>query len=186
MRFRPNHLAVIGRWTASLLCGLAVLAAVGYGVALSQGYRFFVEMSGSMSPKITTGSLILSKPVSEKDVHVGDVVSFIAPDGTGRVITHRLHSIVARNGKIGYRTKGDANPVADSWVIRFPNKVGLEQFSVPLLGYGVYALDLRPVRLVLVGLIALTFGCAFVGRLWRPELSTMRERRTARKAGSTA
>ena len=183
MRFRRS-LTAFGRRTASLLCGLAVLAAVGYCVALAQGYRFFIEMSGSMAPKITTGSLIISKPVPGSQVHLGDIVSFVAPDGSGRIITHRLHSVVEHKGKVGYRTKGDANPIVDKWILQFPNQVGIEKLSVPLVGYGIYALDKHVVRVAIVGLIGLMFAWIFVGRLWRTELASIRERRKARRADS--
>src|SRR4051794_2637023 len=140
MRRRPS-LSSLGRATASLLCGLAVCSAVAYAVALGFGYRFFVVMSGSMRPVLPVGAVVVSKPQPASSIRVGDIVTFVAPDGSGRTITHRLHAVVHHQGKTGYRTKGDANPSADAWIVQFPREVGVEKLAIPGVGYLLYALS---------------------------------------------
>lgn len=70
------------------------------------GYQFYKVMSGSMSPTLKIGSVIISKkPENASSLKVGDIITF-KQDGT--VVTHRIIEIVKENG-IRYRTKGD-NP----------------------------------------------------------------------------
>lgn len=176
MRRRPS-LASLCRAAASLLCGLAVCSALAYVTALGLGYRFFVVMSGSMRPVLPVGGVVVSKPQPASTLHVGDIVSFLAPDGSGRVITHRLHAVVHRRGKTGYRTKGDANPSVDPWTVQFPRQVGVEKLAIPGVGYALYALATHGARLALVALIAVVLAFALVGRLWRDELARLRSRK---------
>ena len=163
--------------TASLLCGLAVISAVAYSTALVSGYRFFVEMSGSMRPTLATGSLVMSDPQPGASVHLGQIVTFIAPDGSGRTITHRLYTIVHHKGKTGFRTKGDANPAPDPWIVRFPHQVGVERLSIPYAGYLFYALAQRTTRLLLIVLIAVLTAFLLVRRIWRTEIELPSKKR---------
>jgi signal peptidase I len=180
-----RKLGVLGRLTASLLCGLAVCAAVAYGAALGSGYRFFIVMSGSMAPRIPTGAVVMSKPQPAAHIKVGQIITFVAPDGSARLITHRVYAIVHRNGKTGYRTKGDANPVADAWTVSFPHQVGVEHLAIPWAGYMLYGLSQHRARLLLLGLIAAGVASLLVGRLWREELAVLRKRLRPGRADST-
>jgi signal peptidase I len=174
----------LGRAAASLLCGLAVCSAVAYAGALGLGYRFFVVMSGSMEPVLPVGGLVMSKPQPASAIRVGDIVTFLAPDGTGRTITHRLHAVVHHRGKTGYRTKGDANPSVDPWTVQFPRQVGVEKLAIPGVGYALYALSTHGARLLLVALLAVLLAFALLGRLWRDELRSVGARLRPRRIGS--
>ena len=169
---------------ASLLCGLAVAIALAYGVALHLNYHFFVEMSGSMAPALPVGSVIVAKPQVGSATRVGQIITFVAPDHSGRLITHRVREVVVRKGRTGYRTRGDANPAADSWTVRFPHQVAVEQFAIPWAGYALYALSQQFARILLVALVALAITFAVVTRLWRDELAAVKVRRRVRKAGA--
>jgi signal peptidase I len=159
---------------------------VAYGAALAGGYRFFIVMSGSMGPGIPTGAVVMSKPRPGTSVKVGEIVTFVAPDGSARLITHRVYAIVHHEGKTGYRTKGDANPIPDSWVVRFPHQVGVERLSIPLVGYALYGLSMHRARLLLLGLIAAGIASLLVGRMWREELGLLRRRLRIGKVDSPA
>lgn len=70
------------------------------------GYQLYKVQSGSMSPTLPIGSIILSKKPSDASaLKVGDIVTF---SQNGIIVTHRIIEIVNDNG-IKYRTKGD-NP----------------------------------------------------------------------------
>ena len=69
------------------------------------GYTFFEIISGSMSPTIEKGDMILVK--LDTDYNVGDIISF---KDNGTIITHRIIEINDNN----YVTKGDANNTADN------------------------------------------------------------------------
>ena len=183
MRLSPR-LRRCCRVAASLFCGLAVISAVAYGTALVFGYRFFVEMSGSMRPTLPIGSLVMSDPQPGSSVHLGQIVTFLAPDGSGVTITHRLYTVVHHNGKTGFRTKGDANPVPDPWVVRFPHQVGVERLAIPYAGYLFYALSQRSTRLLLIALISVSSAYLLVRRIWRPETESLSRRRRRLEAAT--
>ena len=69
------------------------------------GYTFFEIVSGSMSPTIEKGDMILVK--LDTDYKVGDIISFKEDDS---VITHRIVEIKENS----YVTKGDSNNTLDN------------------------------------------------------------------------
>ena len=90
------------------------------------GYTFFEIVSGSMSPTIEKGDMILVKLDSE--YNVGDIVSYKDNDS---IITHR---IVEKNDSY-YVTKGDANntldnPIKEEQIIGKTVKVFTQAFII--------------------------------------------------------
>lgn len=74
------------------------------------GYQLYVVESGSMSPTLKVGAIIISKkPADPASLRVGDVVTYRMLDGS--VVTHRvIEALRGADGSVSYRTKGD-NPV---------------------------------------------------------------------------
>lgn len=91
-------------------------------------------LSGSMEPKIHTGSLIFIKP--EGEYNVGDVVTRIT-DEKNVTITHRIIEKEIVEGKTIFNTKGDANNVADNEKIYSEMIIGKVMINIPYLGYAV-------------------------------------------------
>lgn len=91
---------------------LAVAITLVYSAALLSlrlmGYEVSVVVSDSMRPMAARGDLLLSRPGGEPGV--GDVVLFRRG---GVQVMHRLVERVEG----GWRTKGDANPGRDPWVL---------------------------------------------------------------------
>lgn len=84
----------------------AVTAKRNNSVPQLYGYQIYRVQTGSMTPTLSIGSIIVSKkPHDAKALNLGDIVTFTS---NGRIITHRIIEIV-NNGNIKYRTKGD-NP----------------------------------------------------------------------------
>lgn len=110
---------------AGLLAGFA-----GTALAWANGVRFYAVDSGSMSPTIATGALVVDLPVGPTTVYSrGDIVTF---HPTPRyTVTHRVASV----GADGISTKGDANPSRDVGTIQPDMIVGRVAFSVPYAGY---------------------------------------------------
>jgi len=68
------------------------------------GYQLYRVQSGSMSPTLKVGTIILSKkPIDTSTLKVGDIVTF---HRNRVIITHRIIEVVKNNG-VKYRTKGD-------------------------------------------------------------------------------
>jgi len=102
-------------------------------------FNAYVVMSGSMMPDIKIKDIVVTKKVPENELEINDIITFITPDTRfgGISVTHRIvdkyydESI----GAYSYRTKGDANNVADSVLVPNNNVLGKVILKVPKLGY---------------------------------------------------
>ena len=163
-----QRLGKIAKRTAGLISGLAVLAAVAYGLLFLAGYRPVVVYSGSMEPTLGVGSLALVERVPSKQVRVGDVLTFADPAQRGRLVTHRVVEVVERpEGGLAYRTKGDANTHRDPWAIALPAEAGRLAFDVPYVGYALWYAKTPEARTALVFLLAGLVLTLLLRAIWR-------------------
>ena len=146
---------------------LAAMAGIAFVPSLL-GYREYVVDGGSMGASLPRGSLAFDTAVPSAALKVGDVITYTPPLHQTRV-THRIAWIGrAGSGARAFRTKGDSNASADPWrfTLRQPTQARVA-FHVPLLGYAVAALSLRPVRMVVIGLPALVIALGAMAGLSR-------------------
>lgn len=102
-------------------------------ILLSSGFfgvKMFTNRTNSMSPTITTGSLIFVKPSTT--YAVGDIISFYA--GNEKKSDIRTHRIYQEGGNV-YRTKGDANIAFDEKLVAPRNIIGKVIYIIPVFGY---------------------------------------------------
>jgi signal peptidase I len=156
----------IGRASLWFAIGLAAAVAVAVTALLPFGGRALTVMSGSMSPAIETGDVVVSRSVSPLDLRLGDVVTFRDPEDGERLITHRVRGIRIGGGEARFVTKGDANNSAESWVVPSDGRIGLVVFRLPKLGYLFSWLGHPFARLALVVVPALLLGAYEVRRIW--------------------
>jgi signal peptidase I len=108
-------------------------------------------------------------PVAE--LRVGDVITYIPPAGAGprHLVTHRIHSVDRDgSGRPVFRTKGDANRVADPWTFTLERPTQARaRAGVPYAGFVLSALGRRDVRMAVIALPALLIALFTLGRLWR-------------------
>jgi len=95
------------------------------------GWRPFVIESGSMSPRIEVGDIVLAAPADDAQQLLGRVAVFDDPDVPGRTKTHRVVSI-ADDGSL--TTKGDANPTVDPTSVQMSDVRGLGRLLVSFAG----------------------------------------------------
>jgi signal peptidase len=167
---------MFARRLGSALCALIVVAGILFGLFLIvpsvMGWERYVIVSGSMTGTYDRGSLVFDEVVPVKSLKKGDVITYRPPRGSGPegLVTHRIHSI-GRDPKTKapvFRTKGDANPVADPWVFTLPNKSQARVVTgAPYMGFALAALAQRKFRMVLVGVPALLIALIVLGGLWR-------------------
>jgi len=93
-------------------------------------YGLYIVKSGSMSPKISIGSIIIDK--EEASYKKSDIITF---KNDSRVVTHRIINKVVENKKIKYKTKGDANTESDLKLVNKEDILGKVVLVVPFLGY---------------------------------------------------
>jgi len=102
-------------------------------------FNAYVVLSGSMLPEIKVKDIVVTKKVPAETLEVEDIITFIAPDSRygGISITHRIKEKYYDEslGTYSYRTKGDANNVADASLVPNDNVLGKVILKIPKLGY---------------------------------------------------
>lgn len=91
-----------------------------------------IVVGQSMEPSYETGDVVLTW--KQDAYQVGDVLSYVVPDGqagAGGHVIHRVLSVDASSGEEIYTTIGDNNPSADPWEIRADDILGKARFHVP-------------------------------------------------------
>jgi signal peptidase len=125
---------------------IACLLFTFYKVALARingevptifGHQLYYVLSGSMEPKLHTGSIILvRKKTPSLKLHKNEIITFKMPYNETILVTHRIHKITYANGNYYYETKGDANPVKDPWVVTQDQIVSVYSgITIPYVGY---------------------------------------------------
>lgn len=112
------------------------------------GYMPLTVVSGSMSPGIETGDLVIIKSGSSK-IKPGDVVTY----RLGEVlVTHRVKAVSGDDAKAVFVTQGDANPVPDYKTVERSQIIGKYAFRIPFGGYIKASLRGLPGVLIILGL----------------------------------
>lgn len=119
---------------------VAVLFLTSFALVLSKfntplGFRLFSIDSGSMTPAIRQGELVIVKP--QASYAEGDIITFSHRNDPTQFTTHRL---VQRSedkdlNRVTFTTKGDANDSPDLATTIKSQIVGKVLFSIPLIGY---------------------------------------------------
>ncbi len=79
--------------------------------------------TNSMDPLFDAEANVLEMPISQpEEIHEGDIVAYKAPEG---LIVHRVVKISSDEKGPYYLVKGDNNPLADPYKIRFENIRGV-------------------------------------------------------------
>lgn len=107
---------------------LALLVFIAYGVLPNRWYRILLVYSGSMSPTIQPGDLIIITRPPEQ-IREGMVLTFQVNE---QLVTHRLIGFKPDGQLI---TKGDANRVVDDWSGQKVSIRGVHRATIPYLGY---------------------------------------------------
>jgi signal peptidase I len=159
----------LGRSLGWLLLGAAAAVLVAVAWIVPFGGRALSVMSGSMSPAIETGDVVVSRGVPPLEIRRGDVITFRDPTDSERLITHRVKEIQITGGEARFVTKGDANNSAERWAVAADGEVGLVVYRLPKLGYALAWLGHPLAKLLLVALPALLLGAYELRRIWGAE-----------------
>jgi signal peptidase len=99
------------------------------------GMRSDVVMSGSMAPKIDVGDVVVSAPISNRQLRPGMIISFTDPNLPERNLIHRM---ISRNPDGTVVTRGDANTDVDSTPVSPELINGQARVRIPLIGLPAY------------------------------------------------
>lgn len=132
--------------------GYAVFALVIIAVLTPiAGVRGLNVLTGSMSPALHPGDLVIVTRASWKAINPGDIITYADPKRPGATITHRLVRTDTSRSVPMLVTKGDANSSSDA---PFPagRLVGKVVATIPGAGYltGVFHNPLALAALVIV------------------------------------
>ena len=129
----------VARWALRLaLLAVALLVAAAIVVVvviprMTQGAAMTV-LTGSMSPEIPVGSLVIVRPVDPRTLEVGDIATYQVEPDREVFVTHRIMKVHDQPDGLSFTFRGDANPGPD--LDRIPSEAvrGEVWFHVPYLG----------------------------------------------------
>jgi len=114
-------------YVKTILLGVILLGAVfafwfGLRLGLRTDYPLLAVASGSMTPTLNVGDLIIVQGVPNyNDLYAaprpnGTIIVFHKPSNTEELIVHRTINKVDKNGTWFFQTKGDNNSTPDFWI----------------------------------------------------------------------
>ncbi|MFD8739326.1 signal peptidase I [Streptomyces sp. NPDC059618] len=171
---RPGRRHWARRVASALLSLVVVLFAAGFAFAAysvkSGSWEASSVLSGSMEPKLPTGSVVIAQREPITSLKVGDVVIFHRPDEPDRQVVHRIVTITPSGQGPVLETKGDANPTKDPWRVSPDGDTAwIVRHDVPYLGYVVTSIRTETGFRVLLGAAAVLIVGGAVVLLWRPK-----------------
>ena len=149
------------------LCGLVCGLIGAVTVSPLLGMSALTVLSGSMEPTLSASDVVVVRSLAPDRIVVGDVVTFAMPDGSGRLMTHRVREVAVHGDRVDVLTRGDANSHGERWSVAADGEVGRVVYRVPRAG-ALLAWSRTPIgRLLVVVLpLALITGLA-LRRIWR-------------------
>lgn len=130
------------------------------------GYHLRVILSDSMSPKMKSGSLLISKDVSMADVQLGDV---IVAEIDQVYVTHRVVELITSNQGKRITTKGDNNQFVDGFKVSSDTLKEKAMFNIPYLGQGLLKLQTPRGKVAGLALIIFVYLLDYLFKLLRDE-----------------
>lgn len=161
-----GHVTTFVRWG---LIGALAAALLPFVAATLAGHRSYTVMSGSMEPAIDTGDVVINQAIRPGEARVGDVVTFKDSSRAGELVTHRVVSRTAGEGRVAFVTRGDANTATERWSAPAEGRIGRVVVDVPRAGF-VAAWLRRPAHLLLLVVLPAVGLAAFeIRSIWRPQ-----------------
>jgi signal peptidase len=88
-----------------------------------------------MEPAFTSGDCIIVRETEQKEIAVGDIITFVSGDPSlqGGFNTHRIIDIATdhTDGNAVYYTKGDKNNWEDEYTVLYEDIVGKYVYTLP-------------------------------------------------------
>ncbi len=162
--------------TALLLGVLALVAAIVVVPRAVDGVALTV-LTGSMEPTYSPGDMIVVRGVKDVDreVQVGDAVTFQPVSDDPALITHRVVSKSFSSSGTSFTTRGDANGADDDPIVAAQIK-GVVMYSVPWVGHvSLWLGEKRGLAISVVAVALLGYAAVMIlrpNRTNRPDNTT--------------
>lgn len=140
-------------WLVFSVIFVTALIVICSSFNIPPGTKVFTVMSGSMSPAIRTGSIVITQ--TRKEYQKGDVITFKSEaerkiENPQHTNTHRIIKVQKTKDGLKYETKGDANQTSDSNLVANDLILGKVVFNIPLLGFTVSFAKTREGVIILI------------------------------------
>ncbi len=155
-----------------VVAGFAAAIALTLVVPLAFHGRPLTVMSGSMTPAIRTGDVVIAMPIAPLAVRPGDIVSFNDPSRGGKLVTHRVRHMRREGGHVNFITRGDANTGVEKWSVNADHKISRTVLRLPKLGRPLVFARTRTGLLVLVLVPMLLLGTLEIASIWKDDEET--------------
>lgn len=140
-------------WLATVVVGVLALGIGALAALPAFDARLLVVTSGSMAPMIATGDAVVVVETPPEAIAVGDVIAFHGY-GRERLTTHRVISRHNVDGRLHFRTRGDANATPDADLAPAEDVAGRVAMTLPAAGRPLLALTTPTARMLLLVLPA--------------------------------
>ena len=171
-------IGAIFTWILGTIVTLAALAFFGSMIVLGTTNPMTPIMGHSMNPLLFEGDLAIIKSVEPDRVSIGDVVRFrVTADnqkklGLPETILHRVVSVRSSASGLMFTTKGDNNPLQDTFETRADNITGVYQGVIPKAGFAICFIQAPSASWLLLVLALLTIAYLAIGWLEARMLAT--------------
>lgn len=98
-------------------------------------YQAVVIATGSMSPYINKGDVVIVEKLSDDDIKklgIGDILVY---NRDGKIIVHRIDRVFNSSDSVFFRTKGDNNNDSDAYLIEVDEVIGVCKKRIRYIGY---------------------------------------------------
>ena len=173
------------RWVGRVLAWAVILGAacsliVGVLIPRLAGATPYAILTGSMTPRLPAGTLVVVRPVDPSRIRVGDVITYQIASGDPTVVTHRVvtQGVNVATGQFLFQTRGDANNATDPGWVQPVQIKGELWYSVPWLGWVNRLMTTAQHRWAVVVVAAALFG--YAGLMFASAFRERQRRRGAR------
>ena len=113
---------------------VAILLIVFAGFSFTGNVKARIVLTGSMSPAINVGDVIVTVPITQKVPQIDDVIAYQAKRFNGENVAVFSHRIIGGDIENGFIVKGDANKSPDPQKPKAADILGVVLFTIPFVG----------------------------------------------------
>ena len=113
---------------------VAILLIVFAGFSFTGNVKARIVLTGSMSPAINVGDVIVTVPITQKAPQIDDVIAYQAKRFNGENVAVFSHRIIDGDIENGFIVKGDANKSPDPQKPKAADILGVVLFTIPFVG----------------------------------------------------
>jgi len=144
------------------------LASLAVGPRVYPFHSFYVR-SGSMSPTIPVGGLVIATRAPADALGVGDVIVFHRPDQPATMVVHRIYAVEQTPTGRAFLTKGDANASPDGWTVPAAGEGWRATYAFSRAGFTVGWLHAAVSRRGWLGAFAIVAAICALISIWQCE-----------------